>query len=167
MRYQSEALTRRHDTASFTCGIEGLDEWLRESALHAAALNTARTFVWADGNDRVVAYYALCGHQVLKTAVPARLGRGSPDYIPAVLLGKLALDASLQKQGLGGDLLGDAMERLLGAVQTVAARLVVVDAEHEKAISFYEHFGFTRTAPDSFRLVQKVSDIAKAWEVEL
>ncbi|MHB1913022.1 MAG: GNAT family N-acetyltransferase [Acidimicrobiales bacterium] len=162
MEFESEPLTDQHDSAYFSCGVETLDHWLKESALHAAAMNTARTFVWVQGG-RVVAYYALAAHQVVREDVPARIGRGGPNPIPAVLLAKLALDVSLGGRGLGGALLGDALDRVLTAVQTVAARLVVVDAENENAIGFYEHYGFARTAPDSFRLVQKMSAIAAAW----
>jgi hypothetical protein len=43
----------------------------------------------------------------------------------------------------------------------VAARLVVVDALHERVARFYESLGFRRL-PDSLLLVQKVSDIEAA-----
>jgi len=77
------------------------------------------------------------------------------------LLARLALDQSLQGQGLGGVLLADALERIVVATQTVAARIVVVDALHERAATFYENYGFKRI-PGTLRLVQKVSDVAAA-----
>jgi len=126
-------------------------------------MNTARTFVWSD-SGRVVGYYALAGHQVTRQALPPKLARGSPNQIPAVLLAKLALDRSLHGNKLGGGLLVDALERTLGATRVVAARLVVVDAINDAAVSFYDHFGFVRTAPDSYRLVRSVSDIAKSFD---
>jgi predicted N-acetyltransferase YhbS len=115
-------------------------------------MNVARTFVWAEENKRVVAYYALAAHQV------------ASEVLPAVLIGKLALDASLQGQGLGASLLADAAQRIVEATETVAARLVVVDAIDGKAATFYEHFGFVRTAPGSSGLVQKRSDLAAAFD---
>jgi GNAT superfamily N-acetyltransferase len=78
-----------------------------------------------------------------------------------VLLARLALDHSLQAQGLGGALLAEALERVLAATETVAARFVVVDAINEDAARFYEHHGFTQI-PGTLRLVQKASDIAAA-----
>lgn len=111
-----------------------------------------------------MAYYALASHQIERQAVPPRLGRGGPDHIPAVLIGKLALHSNLQGQQLGGQLLADALDRILTATAIVAARVVVVDAIDEEAASFYEHFGFTRTAPTSLRLYRKVSDIARDFE---
>ncbi len=93
--------------------------------------------------------------------LPRALGRGGPLQIPAVLLARLALDRSLHGQGLGGALLAEALQRVVAATDTVAARFVVVDAVDERVTSFYEHHGFRRM-PETLRLVQKVSDIAAA-----
>jgi len=126
-------------------------------------MGTARTFVWHQ-DGRVVAYYALAGHQVVRENVPSKIGRGGPNVIPAVILGKLALDRSLHGQGLGADLLVDALERVLAAVKIVAARVLVVDAIDDNAANFYEKFGFLRTGAGSRRLLRKISDIARDFE---
>jgi ribosomal protein S18 acetylase RimI-like enzyme len=60
----------------------------------------------------------------------------------------------LQGQGLKASSLADAAQRVVAATETVAARVVAVDATDERAAAFYEHFGFARTAPGSSRLVQ-------------
>ena len=94
-----------------------------------------------------------------------QLGRGGPRQVPAVLVARLALDKTLHGQGLGGALLADALTRVVGATQTVAARFVVVDAIDESAAACYEHHGFRRI-PETGRLVQKISDVAAALEPE-
>jgi len=109
----------------------------------------------------VRAYYSLAGHRIVHDELPKSVGRGSPSEVPAVLLARLALDKSLHGQGLGGVLLADALERIVVATQTVAARIVIVDALHERGAAFYEHYGFKRI-PGTLRLVQKVSDVAAA-----
>ena len=109
----------------------------------------------------MVGYYALAAHKVARADVPAKVGRGGPAEIPAVLLARLALSESLHGQGLGAVLVADALDRIVEATHTVAARLVVVDALHERAARFYESLGFSRI-PDSLRLVQKISDIEAA-----
>lgn len=81
--------------------------------------------------------------------------------IPAVLLARLALSESLHGQGLGAVLVADALQRVVDATRTVAARLVVVDALHERVARFYETLGFRRI-PASLLLVQKVADIESA-----
>ncbi len=60
-------------------------------------------------------------------------------------------------------LLAEALERVVGVTETVAARFVVVDAIDERVTSFYEHHGFRRI-PETLRLVQKVADIAAALQ---
>nr|WP_228454415.1 GNAT family N-acetyltransferase [Streptomyces alkaliphilus] len=90
--------------------------------------------------------------------MPSRLGRGSPEQCPAVLLARLALDKKLQGRGLGGVLLADALEQVVLAVRNVAARFLVVDALDGEAVAFYERYGFKRIPGDN-RLFRKMSDI--------
>lgn len=65
-------------------------------------------------------------------------------------------------QRLGSVLLADALQRIVLATETVAARFVVVDAIDDAAHGFYQRHGF-RAIPGTLRLVQKVSDIAAAF----
>lgn len=158
----SEPLGEDHEIGEFACGIDALDLWLRRHARQAQAMRTARTFVWHCGDRVVVAYFSLAAHLVLRSEMPQKVGRGSPDSIPAVLLARLALDRSLRGQGLGGELLWDALSRACAAADVAAARLVVVDAIDTSAASFYAHHGFVAVPGNPHRLVQKVNDIAAA-----
>lgn len=164
VRFRSEPLDPdRHDLAGFSCGEPSLDLWLREQAVAATARRTARTWVWTDHSGAVVGYYALAAHKVARDDVPARVGRGGPVEIPAVLLARLALDHLLRGHNLGEVLVADALSRIVHATQTVAARLVVVDALHEPVAAFYERLGFRRI-PNSLLLVQKITDIEAALD---
>jgi GNAT superfamily N-acetyltransferase len=116
------------------------------------------------GDDRVVAYYTVVAHLIVRGELPRALGHGSPEQIPAVLLARLALDRGLQGKGLGGALLAEALGRIEAATRVVAARFVVVDAIDPRAAAFYRHHGF-RPIPGSPRLVQKLSDVAAALAV--
>lgn len=162
MRYQSELLADRHRLDAFSSSNRELDEWLTRHAHHAAAMNTGRTFVWHAGDDRVVAYFTLAAHRVQRAHVAKRVGRGSPAEIPAVLLARLALNTSLHGEGLGGELLWDALTRAVAAGTIAAARLVVVDAIDDNAAEFYRHHGFVPNPDDAHHLVQKLSDIARS-----
>jgi GNAT superfamily N-acetyltransferase len=155
--FVSEPLDERHDTSLFDSGKTDLDRWLHDHALSVEARRTGRTFVWqADG--RVVAYYTIAAHLLVRDDLPKSLGRGNPAQIPAVLLARLALDKALQGQGLGGVLLAEALGRVVEATRTVAARFLVVDAIDESAMGYYVRHGF-RPIPGTMRLVQKISDI--------
>lgn len=162
MAFTSEGLREHHDRSHFDSGNPELDSWLREHALHASAMNTGRTFVWHRGNRVVVAYFTLAAHLIARETLRKRTGRGSPSVIPAILLARLALDRSLRGQGLGAELLWDALARAVAANRHAAARVVVVDAVDEHAASFYEHFGFERVPGQPNRLVQKISSIEAA-----
>jgi len=162
LAYTSELLGPAHDLSIFESGKPELDTWLRESARHADAMSTGRTFVWHDGGGTVVAYFTLAAHLVARPDVPSKVGRGSPDAIPAVLLARLALDRTLHGRRLGGELLWDALSRVAAASRQVAARVVVVDAIDDDAARFYRHYGFTPVPANPHRLVQKTSSIGAA-----
>lgn len=162
MSYVSEVLGEGHDLGGFDSGEPELDTWLWKSALHTSAMNTGRTFVWHSGDRRVVAYFTLAAHLISRADISAKQGRGSPRAIPAVLLGRLALDRSLQGRGLGGELLWDALSRAVAASRQAAARFVVVDAVDDHAASFYRHHGFTPVPDRPRRLIQKMSSIEAA-----
>jgi len=163
-RYVSERLTPHHHLDAIRCGVEALDRWLLDHATHAQSMRTAQTFVWHTGDNRVVAYFSLAAHLVVRGELPKKLGRGSPTSIPAIMLARLALDLDLHGDGLGGELLWDALTRARAASDIAAARLVVVDAISARAAAFYEHHGFTPIPENPNRLVQKMSDIASALE---
>jgi predicted N-acetyltransferase YhbS len=162
LAFTSEALGEHHDRTVFNSGNVDLDRWLRDHALHASAMNRGRTFVWHSGDGVVVAYFTLAAHLVARESLTKRSGRGSPNVIPSILLARLALDGSLQRQRIGAELLWDALSRAVAANRQAAARLVVVDAIDEHAASFYEHFGFEPIPGNPTRLVQKMSSIEAA-----
>ena len=117
--------------------------------------------MWHRGDRAVLAYYALTAHLLQRDELRGALGRGGPRQVPAVLLARLARDQSLQGKGLGGAVLAEALQRIVAATETVAARFVVVDAIDDTAAAFYAHHGF-RQVPETRRLVQKITDVEAA-----
>lgn len=105
------------------------------------------------------AYYSLAAHSLDRATLSRSMAHGCPTAIPAVVIGRFALSEALHGKGLGGELLADALHRVVAATQLVAARFVVVDAVDARAMAFYEHFGFRRI-PDAMRLVRKMSAVA-------
>ena len=72
-----------------------------------------------------------------------------PKFIPAVTLGRLAIDRAWQGKGLERALLADAVQRSLRASAEVSARLAIVHAISPAAEAFYLHHGFTRLPVDT------------------
>ncbi len=139
-----------------------LDAWLRDAALTADAMGTARTYVWTDESAVTIAYFSLSPHEVWRDDVPSSLAHGSPRAIPAILLARLALHQNLHGQGLGSALLLDALTRAADAVEIAGGRLIVVDAIDDNAVRFYEHHGFRAAPSRPARLFRKASDVASA-----
>ena len=122
-----------------------LDEWLRQRALANMAMVASRTYVVCPADSRrVIGFYALCMGQILNQEATGAMRRNMPRQVPAVILGRLAIDRNWQGKGLGAALLHDAVKRSLRAATEVSARLLVVHAISPAAETFYRHFGFTR-----------------------
>src|SRR5688500_11822976 len=104
--------------------------------MHAAAMRTAKTFAWHNGAGAAAGCFTRAAQLVVRERVPRRIGRGAPAAIPAILLARLALARPLHGQGLGGELLWDALSRAVAASEKAAARVIVVDAIDESAARF-------------------------------
>ena len=163
MSYRVEPLGD-HDLGGFSCGNDELDEWLRSHADTATGQGT-RTYVLLDGAGAVVGYFALAPHLIERDQAPRRLARGAPHQIPAILLAKLALHTSLHGQGLGAELLVQALDTVITAARRAGGRVVLVDAIDENAQQFYEHHNFEVLPGRDRRLVMKLSTAAKALGV--
>jgi predicted GNAT family N-acyltransferase len=138
-------LTATHDTADFRSGEETLDTWLQERALDNMAASASRTYVICPPNShKVIGYYAICMGQIFNQEVSGSMRRNMPRQIPAVILGRLAIDEKWQGKGLGKELLQDAVQRSVRAAQEISARLLIVHAISANAEAFYSHYGFTR-----------------------
>jgi len=159
--YITQPLGQEHSLEDFDCGKDELSAWLKQFASHAQAMKTARTFAWTREHDtNVLAYYSIAGHAIERAQVPPKIGRDSPEQVPAVILARLALDRRLQGQGLGSRLLVDVLDRMVRASKEVVFRLVVVDAVDEEAAHLYEKYGFRRF-PGETKLFRKLSDIER------
>lgn len=76
----------------------------------------------------------------------ALLRKGMPQEVPILLLGRLAIDAPFQGQGLGSALLADALRRCAAASAIAGVRAVIAHAIDDAAVQFYLRHGF-RIAP--------------------
>ena len=155
--WSSEPIGEHHDLSRFECGNETLDTWLREHALRAHRAGVSRTTVWVPPTaPAVVAYHAIAPTQLARIDLPSRSLSAGYSMLPGFLIGRLALDRSLHGQGLGSQLLLDALERILAAADLVGGRLIAVDAIDEHAQRFYIHHGFEPIEASS-RLVMKIA----------
>ena len=156
-------LTERHDLEGFNSGEPVLDDWLRRRALANMADAASKTYVVCPtDSQRVIGFYALSMGQILNQEATGMMRRNMPRQIPAVILGRLAIDRDWQGKGIGAALLRDAVERSARAAGEVAARLLVVHAISPAAEAFYRHFGFTRLPVETPTLALDLVKLARA-----
>ena len=143
--------SKSHGRANFSCGRPELDRYIREIASQDVKRDLARVFVVLDGAD-VVGFYSLSGDTVEKDDLPTNHTKKLPNRsIPAVLLGRMAVDNTQQGQGLGAWLMRNAQSRILLASESVAFHSVIVDAK-DGAVEFYLKYGFIHFANNPNRL---------------
>src|SRR6218665_450511 len=97
-----------HDRAAFRSASEPLNRYLREQATQDIRRRAAACFVALADGQRIAGYYTLASASLLLADLPASIGKKLPRYpaVPAVRLGRLAVDQSFAGQGLGAALLG-------------------------------------------------------------
>lgn len=138
-----EPLSSVHQLAEFVSGEAVLDEWLKQRGLKNQALGAARTFVVCKtGTKQVAGFYSLATGSVNHTQATGNLRRNMPDPIPVIILARLAVDVSLRGNGLGADLLHDAVLRCYRVAGNIGVRAIMVHALTEEAKAFYIHHGF-------------------------
>lgn len=146
--FQLTPLDAAHDRAGFNSDSEPLNRYLREQATQDIRRRVAACFVALANTQRIAGYYTLASASLLLSDLPASTGKKLPRYptVPAVRMGRLAVDLEFKGQGLGGALLADALDR--AARSEIAAFALMVDAKDEAAAAFYRHHGFI-ALPDS------------------
>ncbi len=147
-----EPLTVKHQTIGFDCGTASLNEWLSQRALKNEHSGGSRTYVVCD-NNRVIGYYAIAAGSVARTEVTNRLKKNMPDPIPALVLGRLAVDCNWQGKNIGRGLLKDALARSINVSEQVGARVLIVHVLNDKAEAFYRKYGFTKKSIISKTLI--------------
>jgi GNAT superfamily N-acetyltransferase len=160
-------LGRKDIRDGFHCGVASLDTWLVEHAPSADVAGSARTYVVIDDEqDRVVGYYALTVASLERAEATGRASKGMPRHpIPAMLLARLAVDESVQGEGVGATLVADAMQRTLLVAEETGIRLLLVHAVNDDARSFYLQYGFEASPSDPMNLQILIKDIRATIQV--
>ena len=145
-----QRLDRSHDRTAFECGKLALDDWLQRLASQHERRDLARVYVAVEGAERrVVGYYALSTHHVACDALPKEQKKGLPPLdVPVILLGRLAVDKTVQRRGLGEHLLIDALRRADHIARHIGVRAVEVHAVDDDARGFYLKYGFVGLQDD-------------------
>jgi GNAT superfamily N-acetyltransferase len=163
--WHEEPIGRHHDRKSFDCGSPQLNEYLDRYARQNHESGGAKTFVAVSPAvpARVMGFYSISPGSIEFARVPAKLTRKLARYeVPVFRLARLAIDRSVQGQGLGGDLMLAAGERALAVSAQVGGVALAIDAKDEKAAKWYGRFGALALLDDPLKLVLPLGVIADA-----
>lgn len=137
------SLDKHHDRLSFNCGIEQLNRYLKHHASQDVKRYLSKVYVAAvQDSPQVIGFYTLSACRIDVGELPEEISSKLPyySYVPAILIGRLAVDQEYQNKGLGRFLLMDALYKYLN--DNVGSMAVIVEAKNDIARAFYKKLGF-------------------------
>jgi GNAT superfamily N-acetyltransferase len=163
-RYRIEPLATHHNRGNFSSGVDTLDRYFRQQAGQDLRRYAASVWVACDVQEElIVGFSTLSATSIGAAHLPLEELRRLPRYpdLPAMLIGRLAVDRRYRGQGFGELLLNNAMQRAHALQSEIGAAMVLVDAKDDTAVRFYERYGFARVLDDPRRLFIPMTTIAR------
>lgn len=157
--------SKKHDRSSFSCGVDSLDDYIKTRASQELRKRISTPYVLTDSSNReILGYYCLSSYSIASTEIEESTVKKLPRYplLPAIMLGRLAVDSGCQGRGYGDLLVADALKRSLELSKQLASFAVVVDAIDQKAAGFYQHHGFIKFPDEPMKLYISVETIEKS-----
>ena len=137
--------TQVHIRAEFMNQHRSLQNYIQSIARQDMDKDLARCFVLV-GDDKVIkGYYTLNNLSIPSSHWDIAFKKKyklTYQAIPCTLIGRLALDSSMQGKRLGEILLFDSLRRAYDVSRTIASFAVVVDCIDLRAKQFYEKYEF-------------------------
>ena len=138
-----------HDRASFDCGEEELNQFIRTQAAKHMQVGISRTMVLPASNPLpnkktpICAFYSIAPSSISRDSLPDSRAKKLPKYpVPVFLLAQLAVHREFHGKGLGKICLIKALEYLWDINAHMRAYAIVVDCLTESAEKFYAKYGF-------------------------
>jgi predicted GNAT family N-acyltransferase len=149
----------------FDCGKEPLNNYIQRNATKDVKNGTCTCFVIINDVNEVLGYYTLSTESIpIEDAPPAFQKKIKYQYVPVILLGRLAIDKNQFGKGLGKLLLANSLKRSLNvAINHIGAVAVIVDPIDQEAKEYYLKYGFIEL-PDSGRMFMSMKTIEKAFD---
>ncbi|MGB4346842.1 MAG: GNAT family N-acetyltransferase [Burkholderiaceae bacterium] len=151
-RFRVVQLDVQLDRSEFHSGSKPLDTYFHRQVTQDIRRRITACFMALNQDGQIAGFYTLASSSINLSDLPEDIGKKLPRYpsVPAVHMGRLAVDERYKGLGLGGALLADALARILDA--DIAAFALIVDAKDEKAATFYQHHGMIAFPSTPLRL---------------
>ena len=151
--FRFEILAAGHDRTSFHSGDDALDRYFQTQVTQDIRRRITNCFVLIEiVTSRAAAYYTLSAASIPFVDLPPDEAKRLPRYptLPAVRIGRLAVDLRFQRRGLGELILINAVHRTMQ--DAAAAFALLGDAKNDQAVAFYRRYGFRTIADKSMTL---------------
>lgn len=140
-------LKKEHNRGSFNSNTPLLDNYIKTQASQDVRKDLSACYVMADEHNKVIAYYTLSANSISQEGISENQLKklrlpSSYRNLPAVMLGRLAVDDQHKGKRFGELLLMDAFDRCLSAAEQIGTLAIIVDPIDEKAAGFYAKYGF-------------------------
>jgi predicted GNAT family N-acyltransferase len=157
-QFRIELLSSEHNRASFSCGVDALEQASQDMRRRVASCYVAIE----NEQDSIVGYYTLAAAGVALSDLPDAITKKLPRYpsVPVAILGRLAVDVTFQGRKLGAALLGNAIQRSLRS--EIAVSGVVVTAKDAQAEAFYRYHDFLNFGNNPRQLILSLSSYRPA-----
>jgi predicted GNAT family N-acyltransferase len=161
MNYIIRNLRSTDNRDHFDCGEPALDNYLQKFAHQHAIRNISQTYVAVlTAPEKIIGFYTLSNGSIDFQRFPFSIQKKLPKYpIPIILIGRLAVDKTMQGKGIGDSLLMDTLSRSVKLSKEVGIFAVVVEAKHDKDKAFYLKYGFCELLDAPFKLFLPVKTI--------
>ena len=155
---------RNYKREKFDCGKQTLNNYVQRNVTKDVNAGVCTCFVIVNDENCVIGYYTLSTESIPKSDAPIEfLKKIKYQYIPVILLGRLAIDKNEFGKGYGKFLLIDSLKRSLDVAKNqIGAVAVIVDPIDEEAINFYSKYGFI-LLPSSGRMFMSMKKIEIAF----
>ncbi|MFO1512762.1 MAG: GNAT family N-acetyltransferase [Verrucomicrobiota bacterium] len=164
--YKIELLAKSHDRDGFDCGSEPLNLFLKQTARQHAERGISRTFVLVDENAAapkpILGFFSLNICQIKSESLTPAEVKKLPRDVSGVRLGRLAVAATHQRQGIGKTLLVAAMGKFMEIFNSAGGIGLFVDAKDQDAKRYYEQFGFVSMPSNELEMFLPVRTIQEA-----
>lgn len=163
--WHEEPISKHHDRSTFDCGDTALNQFLQIHARQSHEKGGAKTYLATPEKDNktVLGYYSLSPASIAYDRTPEVIKHGLARYeVPVFRLGRLAVDTSVQGQGLGGQLLLAAGRRSLLVAMQAGGVALLIDAKNEQVATWYESYGAVRLQDSPLSLLLSFKTIHTA-----
>lgn len=167
--YQFQLLTKEHDLNDFECTSKDLSDFLKKDALdqQEMCLNTTNLII-CDG--KIIGFVSLLADtfklgkiedEKVRNRIKEKLRiTGNKNNIPAVKIGRFAIDKEYSGKGLGKHIFRSILFSLTKLKKAVGFKYITIDA-YASAFEFYVYKHDFKYHKDDEKNVKKIKEIIK------